>query len=361
MIGCGGGNPCDQVLNSKWSAIAGVLPVSSLAAGVYLAMLIASLFIGPYSETEISRMAWSAMLVMVGTVAGSVAWFIIVQKWILGDFCFYCMTLHTTGLLLAILVIWKSITEFDNFTNNRTARRIVHPLPVVGRVLIGMVLAGILVVSQVSFGSSATYEEGESQNGLAVIDYHSIPMVGSSDAPYIVTLLFDYQCSHCQKIHFMLDEVVHRYAGKLAFALSPTPLNSKCNMYISRDVDTFKNSCELARIGLAVWVAKREVFSTFENWMFTFESGNSWRPRSLEKVREKVIELIGQQEFVVALSDPWIEQYMQTCIRIYGQTVWGGKGGIPKLIFGSHWVIPEPRNADDLITILQNSLAVPKP
>ncbi len=80
---------------------------------------------------------------------------------------------------------------------------------------------------------------------------------------------------------------------------------------------------------------KREAFPDFENWMFTFESGDRWRPRSLESARAKAVELVGQEKFDAALSDPWIGQYMQTCIQIYGQTIQTGKGGIPKLIFGS--------------------------
>jgi hypothetical protein len=184
-------------------------------------------------------------------------------------------------------------------------------------------------------------------------------MVGSPDAPYVVTLLFDYQCSHCQKIHFMLEETIRRYAGRLAFALCPSPLNTQCNPYIPRDADEFKNSCGLAKIGLAVWVAKREVFPAFENWMFTFESGDSWRPRGLEDARAKAVELVGQETFDAAWADPRIGQILQTSVRIYGQTIQNGKGGIPKLIFGSRWVIPEPYSVDDLVMILQKSLAVP--
>ena len=61
MLGCDGGSPCDQVLNSKWSMLAGVLPVSGLALGVYLAMLVASFFIGPATEVSIRRLAWGAI------------------------------------------------------------------------------------------------------------------------------------------------------------------------------------------------------------------------------------------------------------------------------------------------------------
>jgi prepilin-type N-terminal cleavage/methylation domain-containing protein len=228
-------------------------------------------------------------------------------------------------------------------------------------VIVSLVLAGILAACQVGFTPSAVCRDGESQGNLPAIDYQVVPMVGSPDAPCIVTLLFDYQCSHCQKIHFMLNEAVRRYAGKLAFALSPAPLNTSCNPYIPQDVDAFKNSCELAKIALTVWVARREAFPSFENWMFTFESGDSWRPRSLGDAMDKAVELVGQERFDAAWSDPWIGQYIQNCIQIYGQTIKNGKGGVPKLIFGSRWVIPEPYNADDLIMILQKRLSVPQP
>ena len=353
IIGCGGGSPCDQVLNSRWSTIAGIFPVSGLAVGVYMAMLVATLFVGPATETPVRRLAWSVMLILAGSVAGSAIWFTILQKWIIGDFCSYCMTMHITGLLLAALVIWRTITD--------SARLDIRPLSVMGRVLTGLVLAGFLAASQAGFTPSSVSGIGESEENLPVIDYHSAPMVGFPDAPYVVTFLFDYQCSHCQRIHFMLDEVISRYDGKLAFALCPAPLNTQCNPYIPRDVDQFRNSCELAKISLAVWIADRKVFPAFESWMFTYESGDRWHPRSLEAARAEAVELIGQAQFEASITDPWIGHYLETSTQIYGQTIQGGMGGIPKLVFGPRWVIPVPDNADDLVLILQKSLTVPGP
>jgi protein-disulfide isomerase len=228
-------------------------------------------------------------------------------------------------------------------------------------VLIGLAVSGLMVVSQIIFKPTTVFS-GESPNDqMPTIEYENVPMVGSPDASYIVTLLFDYQCSHCQKIHFMLNEAVRHYNGRLAFALFPAPLNTECNPYIQGNVDAFKNSCDLARISLAVWLADREAFAVFEDWMFSFESGNYWLPRSLETTREKAVELVGQTKFDAAFSDPWIGQYLQTSTQIYGKTIQNGMGGIPKMIFGPIWVIPQPENAEDLIAILQNSLAVPKP
>ncbi len=375
MVGCGGGGPCDRVLNSRWSMIAGTIPVSGLSMGTYLAMVFAVFFIGPNSELPIRRLSWKVMLVLAGAIAGGAIWFTIIQKWIIGEFCLYCMTTHITGVIIASLVFWRAIKDpesysfVSNYKNIEKAGNVsklsavsaFRPLHATVFLMSGLILAGILAGSQIGLASSSIYLDGESQEDLSAFDSNEAPMVGSTEAQNIVTLLFDYNCPHCQTIHFMLNEAVRKYDGKLAFVLCPTPLNTNCNPYVPGDVDAFKNSCELAKTGLAVWRAKREVFPAFENWMFTYETGDRWHPRSLETARAKAIELVGKSAFIAAMSDPWIERYLQSCVQIFGQTLQNGKGGIPKLIFGSRWVIPEPQSPDDLIQIMQGSLALPKP
>ena len=94
--------------------------------------------------------------------------------------------------------------------------------------------------------------------------------------------------------------------------------------------------------------------------MFSFESGDRWKPRSPEATKAKAIELLGDKEFEAALSDSWIDEYLASSVEIYGKTIQSGKGGgVPRLVYGSRWVTPEPYSADDLITILQDSLEVP--
>ena len=234
----------------------------------------------------------------------------------------------------------------------------IGPAQQAGQAPVGLVLAGVLATCQVVIPVPAVYQGGQSQGNQFAIDPNTVPLVGSPDANYVVTVLFDYKCPHCQQLHFMFDEAVRSYGGKLAFVLCPTPLNSQCNPYVAQDRDEFKGSCELAKVGLAVWVANREAFAAFESWMFSFESGDRGRPRSLEVAKAKAVELVGQAKFDAAWADPWIDRYIQTSVRIYADT--GGKA-IPKLVFGSRWVIPEPQDSNDLVLILQNSLAVPMP
>ena len=171
VIGCGVGSSCDQVLNSRWSSIGGIFPVSGLAAGAYLAMLVSSLFIGPATEAPVRRLAWSAMLIIVGSAAGSAVWFTIVQKWIVGAFCGYCMATHITGLLLAALVIrqayrpWKSsdvVHSRNSFRDTLDGKR-DEPrsrLMIIVPFLIGLALAGILAACQVFITPPAVYQIG---------------------------------------------------------------------------------------------------------------------------------------------------------------------------------------------------------
>ena len=374
MIGCGVESPCELVLNSRWSTVGGVLPVSGLAAGAYLAILSASLFIGPATAAPVRRLAWRAMLVLLGAAAGGAVWFTILQEWVIGALCPYCMTTHITGVLLAALVVWRAPMQSDddstevarterapNATTASAPRRVIGRLPAVGVALAGVALAGILAACQAAFTPKADYRGGESQGNLPAINPRSVPLLGSPDAPHVVALLFDYECPHCQELHFMLDEVIRRYGGKLAFALCPTPLNTNCNPYVPRNVDEFADSCELAKIGLAVWVAKREAFPVFNRWMFSFESGDRWQPRSPDDAKAKAVEMVGQAKFDAAQADPWIGRYMRTCVGIYGGTIQDGNNAVPKLVFGSRWVIPKAYDAEELISILHDSLAVPMP
>ena len=355
MPGCGGGSACEQVLNSRWSSIAGI-PISGLAMGAYLALLVAGFFIGPNVDPSIRRLAWNVMLILCGAIAGSAIWFIIVQ-WHIGSFCRYCMATHIMGLLLSAQVFWRAFSEFKHDPPGINFQR----FKTIGFAAIGLVLAGGLAVCQVKFTSPANFSSGNAENNLSPINYQTAPMIGDPNALYKVTMLFDYKCFHCKKVHIMLKEVVKQYDGKLAFVLCPTPLSAQCNPYIPQEVEAFKNSCDLAKIGLAVWKASHEAFYVFDSWMFADETDTTWQPRDLATAKAKAVELIGQSTFNTTESDPWIQEYIQNCIQIYGQTIRNRKGGVPKLIFGTRWVIPEPKDVNDLIMILQKTLAVPKP
>jgi uncharacterized membrane protein len=362
-IGCGGGSSCDTVLSSRWSSIGGVLPVSGLAAGAYLAMLIASFFIGSDTEASVRKLAWRAMQVVVGSAFGSALWFIIVQRWIVKAFCPYCMATHIAGILLTFLVLWKSPRQFEDqpIPAGSAPKRAVGPLP---PALFGLVLACVMAACQIIIVPAPTYLAGEVQqlpNVPKKVDPAAAPLVGSPDAKWVITLFFDHRCPHCQKVHTMLDDVIRIYKGNLAFVLRPAPLNTQCNRYIGRDRAEFKDSCDLAKLGLAIWLVDPKAFAAFDNWWFTPEPDQLWRPRSLEAAIAKAVELVGQSKLDAARADPLVELIMKNSIDIYGATVDQTGNSLPRLVYGTRWISPEPNTAEELVSMLQESLALPKP
>jgi protein-disulfide isomerase len=347
-----------------------MLPVSGLAAGAYLALLLASFFIGPRVAPPDRRLAWGAMLLLAGAAAGSAIWFTILQKWTLGAFCPYCMATHAAALILATLIITRAPSQWRTESSAApdpltTTPRKTKPKPAYALALAGLLLAGMLAVAQLALAPPPAVRSGDSQAAaqLPVVDPRNVPLIGPPGAAHIVTVLFDHRCPHCQKIHAMLDEIVQRYDGKLAFALCPTPLNIRCNPYISRELDEFKDSCELARLSLAVWAADRGAFPAFDRWLFSPDPGEDrWHPRTFDAARTKAIELVGQPKLDAASRDPWIDLHLQASIRLFGNTISPDHAGgsVPKLVYGTRWVTPEPTTPDDLLTTLQKNLALPK-
>src|SRR5206468_12753903 len=115
----------------------------------YLAILLASFFIGPGTAAPDRRLAWGAMLVLAGAATASAVWFLFVQTWIIGAFCPYCIATHFIGLLLAALIIWRAKQSEPNAATTPEDSQVANPrlpgtLPAVRLALIGVALAGIL-------------------------------------------------------------------------------------------------------------------------------------------------------------------------------------------------------------------------
>ncbi|HVS71377.1 MAG TPA: vitamin K epoxide reductase family protein [Phycisphaerae bacterium] len=345
VIGCSATSACDAVLSSRFSSIAGVLPVSGLAAGAYLALFFATFFIGPSTPPADRRLAWAAILLLAAAAAGGALWFIFVQEFLLHAFCPWCMTTHIISLLLFALALAKA------------------PSPRLVPTGSGIFLAALLMTFQLTLSPKPASQAGDSPIALPALDAHAVPLIGSPNAPTIVTLLFDYNCPHCQHLHTLLADAVARYHGQLAFVLCPTPLNMDCNPYIPQQVDQFKTSCDLAKLSLAVWLANPSAFPTFDDWLFSPDPGASWRPRSLDAARAKAIQLVGQSPLDSALANPWIPRFLNTSVQLFGNTLGPHQTGaaVPKLLYHAHWVTPTPSDTTSLLATLQSTLDIPPP
>ena len=73
MPGCSGSGGCGSALSSRWAMVLGVIPVSALAAGLYLILttILAVLAIDAAKGRE--KLLWAAATILSGAIAGSAA------------------------------------------------------------------------------------------------------------------------------------------------------------------------------------------------------------------------------------------------------------------------------------------------
>ena len=185
LIGCTQGTSCNQVLGSKWSFLFGIIPVSALATGAYLTLLACILLINSDSTAQQEKaFLYKAILLVCGVVTGCAAWFIYLQYSMIHAFCPYCMTAHVLGIGISVLtVIWCVRQKTGHILLNICA---------------GILLAVLLAVVQFFTTPRSLAERGFTDEQLRYPNPAEMPIVGNPDAEHLITLLFDWQCSHCR-------------------------------------------------------------------------------------------------------------------------------------------------------------------
>ena len=343
LVGCGAGSSCDDVMSGRWSMLFGFFPVSGLAVALYAAALFCLLCILFSNDEETQRLARMAMLVMAGAILGSAVWFISLQIFAEGSLCTYCMSAHALGIVIAVLTLKDFL--------GRTSR---------GGWLFasGLALAACLTGVQALTAPDYVYQQGSSEADLPVISAEGHPVVGDPDADYVVDLLFDYQCNHCQQLHHILDDVVDALEGRVAFVLCPSPLSPKCNPYIPREEIHFEGSCDFAKLGMALYSIDRQAFEAFDSWVFENPSEGKWSPRPVSEAYEKASELVGADVLDGALSSDYVRNFLNSTVELFGRTSISGQGGIPRFIHGNDWVVPEADTAEEIVSILASEFGI---
>jgi protein-disulfide isomerase len=343
LAGCGAGAPCDDLMTGRWSRLFGIFPVSGLAAGVYLAFLfcLGCLFLS--GDDGIRRTAALALRVLAGAILGSAAWFIGLQIFAEGAFCKYCMSAHGLGIVISTLTLCGLPSS---------GKRGVPSF------CTGIGAALLLAVIQLSTPAETVYQAGVNEEPLPLIGTATHPVVGNPDAEYVVDLLFDYQCSHCQRIHGLLDEVVGSFGGRVAFVLCPCPLSPKCNPYVPRDEIRFEGSCDLARLALAVHSVDSEAFRIFDAWLFEESGSSGWYPKGVADARMYAASLVGEDRLEDALASSAVDLAIARAADLFGRTSSQGNGGIPRFVTAGRWLVPEASDASSLVSLISSELGI---
>ena len=342
LVGCGAGSSCDSVLGGRWAYLFGIVPVSALAAGVYAAFLLAWSVHTFSDDPELTGMASKALILLSGAIIGAAVWFIGLQLFAEKTLCKYCMSAHALGLACSALTLTALLRRY------RSGWKLL---------LAGAGLAALLAVVQALTAPDSVYQDGRGEEAFPFISAEEAPVVGDPDAEYVIDLLFDYQCSHCQKVHGQLQEVVRQFGGRVAFVLCPCPLSPKCNPYVPREETRFEGSCDLARLAMAVYRLEPVSFKEFDAWLFEDMDGG-WRPRAVPAARERAAALVGAERLDALLPEAALSDMIRTSADLFGRTSTRGNGGIPRFVHGDRWVVPSADSAEDLVKILSDEFGI---
>jgi len=327
--GCGGDAGCGAVLTSRWASVLGA-PVSVLAALAYLAALPMLGVVGWSGVSAgVRRAAWAGLGVIAGAVLGAAAWFVYLQAVVVGAWCAYCLADHGVGVAWAGVVLSGS------------------RLPGRGKVLppvAGLGGAALLAVVQVAApapevpGSSLPTDrdfdrmiDGSRRvavlGGALQLDLSEEATLGPTDAEHVVVMMLDYACPHCRATHQFLRKQ-QKAGASLCIVDIPAPLDRACNPhspYTAGEVpDRFAESCELARLALAVHAVEPGKYAGFADWLYQTPEA-----RSAAEARARAERAVGAAALDAALSGQAIDAQLQRNAEAYGAS---GKRRIPVVV-----------------------------
>ena len=325
--GCGEGSGCQSVLASKWSKVAGV-PVGVPAMIVHLAL--AMLVIAVVRPGAARGSALSPWLGLVASVAiASAGWFVFLQVSVLEAICPWCMADHAMGVsagVLGLVVAAKRGGRAFRLAGSGGAAVLL-----VGLVAGMQAYSTPAVVTLDDMPTGRDFDrtaDGERWVGMLDgelrLNVGEEPGVGPIDAP-TVAMMFDYACPHCRHTHELLKARLAADPDAFRLVLLPVPLNQRCNAHAPASPGSrFDESCEVARIALAVWRAAPGRFPAFDQWLY-----DAAAPRTADEARSEAERRVGADALTIAIDSPRVQRTIDRNVRAYGRS---GAGRVPVLL-----------------------------
>ena len=309
LAGCGAGSGCDAVMGSPWAWMLRGVPVSLPAALVYVLLIVCLLFLGGDSAEarSLDRLLRRLLPLLAGCIVGAALWFSYLQIIVLHAFCPYCTALHLLGCVVASIILIDSFRQPSLWF------------------AAGLLAAALFAFVQAKTLPDAVYDSGRTDAALPAFAEGDLPVVGDNSHsgldPESLTLLFDFQCIHCRRLHRILPDLLERAGGRYRIQLCPVPLSSACNPY----------------------------------WDYLLGDGDEHATISPADAENRARALLGDG-FEAALADPRIDATLRRAEELFGRTSTSEKSGVPRLIAGQRWLVPETTDADELLELIRTEL-----
>ncbi len=404
IAGCGGASifNCDDVLHSRWSTVLSI-PVSIPAIATHT-LILTALIAKPIS-IQMKRVR-CCIIGFASFVAGAAAlWFSGLQIFLLQRLCQYCLVAHASGLLLAFIFIRSKLVEthylkwiaggalaslaglvalqtisaapqtFEviDHTEKRgesgaavieEATLFEAPVSMVSPKASWMnsglkhhfnsvfaVFSAIENPATLLYGAVAIEAEQRRSrlarvlNGVE-LDTAAWPLLGDTNAELVLVELFDYTCPHCKQTYSSIEGARQKYGNRLAVITLPVPLDRKCNPNVGSTHAIHLESCEIAKLAIAIWIVDRSKFETFHHYLFTT---NSTYAQAMKKART----LVDETTLNKTLRGPAPNEYIAKHVTLYQKA---GAGTIPKLMFPQATIVGAIGSTETMIHLLEKHL-----
>lgn len=180
--------------------------------------------------------------------------------------------------------------------------------------------------------------------GAIKLDVTQWPLNGSVDAKHIFVEMLDYNCPNCRKTHKAVSGAKRILENDVAVIILPIPLNTNCNSAVTTTDPKFIESCDIAKLAIAVWRIDPAAFGQFHETMFADDA-----PKTLTEATTLAQSMVDPGKLQSELASGIPGKYIRSMVQLYERT---GKGGVPKLMFPGTSIVGEFSSAQSLADVI---------
>lgn len=237
---------CDVVASSRWAELFSGLPLSSLVAGWFVALLIISLMarVDTWRKESVSL---GILMSGFGSLYSIVLLFVMAMH--LQTFCLFCLVIDGVNfLLLALFLSLKEGPLFEGLDGKKLKNY---------GILTAICLLVMTVVSRPadtktpSISSDEIAAMVESMTTGTVTEMkipENAPFLGNANAKITIVEFSDFQCPYCKQGAFTMHSLLNKFGNDIRVVYRPFPLDQACNRVVKSGMHPL--SCGLARAAL---------------------------------------------------------------------------------------------------------------
>lgn len=235
---------CDVVTTSRFAEIVAGLPLSSVVAGFFVALLAVSLM---GRVTDWRKEAIAAGTLMAGFASLYSVVLLVIMLGVIQKICVFCLVID--GVNFATLGVFLILSKGKPFAGVQFGKLKTYAMLLVGAIFVTIVM---LRPAEENARSKVTASEIEmtvssvlARTPVEITAPVGASVLGDPNAPITIYEFSDFQCPFCKRGAVMMHQVLARHPGKVKVILLPFPLDPACNRLIQRPQHPY--ACELAK------------------------------------------------------------------------------------------------------------------